>query len=79
MTPKRTEPGTPLATQLRAARLAAGLTQTELAEKMGTYQPHGGRLERGESAPDVQTLIRFCKAVGCGFLYDGRRFELTGK
>jgi len=71
-----TEPKTPLGRQMREARKAAGLTQVETAERMGTYQGYLGGLERGETSPNVLMLIRFCQAVGCGFTWDGE-FRLT--
>jgi transcriptional regulator with XRE-family HTH domain len=48
--------------QLRAemieARVRAGLTQTQLAQRMGTTQSAIARLEGGRSSPSIATLRR---------------------
>lgn len=49
---------------IRQARLAAGLTQTELARRAGTSQPAVARYESGEVSPSVRTLERLLCAVG---------------
>ena len=53
-----------LAWTLIAARLAAGLTQEELAERMQTTQSVIARLEGGRVWPSTRTLERFAKATG---------------
>ena len=53
-----------LARTLIAARLAAGLTQEELAERMQTTQSVIARLEGGRVWPSTRTLERFAKATG---------------
>jgi ribosome-binding protein aMBF1 (putative translation factor) len=53
-----------LARELIAARVRAGLTQEEVAERMGTTQSVIARLESGARLPSVQTLLRFAKATG---------------
>jgi len=53
-----------LARELIAARVRAGLTQAELAERMGTTQSVVARLESGAQLPSVKTLLRFAKATG---------------
>ncbi len=55
-----------------AARSRAGLTQTELARKMGTTQPVVARMEGGRVQPSLQTLQRLAKATGSRLLI---RFE----
>jgi transcriptional regulator with XRE-family HTH domain len=52
-----------LARELIAARVRAGLTQAELAERMDTTQSAIARLESGERLPSVKTLLRFAKAT----------------
>jgi transcriptional regulator with XRE-family HTH domain len=47
-----------------AARNRAGLTQMELARKMGTTQPVLARLEGGRIQPSLRTLQRLAKATG---------------
>jgi predicted transcriptional regulator len=46
------------------ARDEAGLTQADVAERMGTTQPVVARLESGRQAPSLATLKRYAKAVG---------------
>ena len=52
-----------LACELIAARVRAGLTQAEVAERMGTTQSVVARLESGTRMPSVNTLLRFAKAT----------------
>jgi len=47
-----------------AARNRAGLTQVELARKMGTTQPVVARLEGGRTQPSLRTLQRLAQATG---------------
>ena len=49
---------------IREARRRAGLTQSQLAARVGTSQPAIARYERGRSLPDLTTLQRV--AEGCG-------------
>jgi len=53
-----------LARELIAARARAGLSQTELAEKMQTTQSTIARLESGKGLPSMRTLKRFAEATG---------------
>ena len=53
-----------LASVLIGARADAGLTQTELAERMGTTQSAVARLEGGRSNPSMKTLERYGEATG---------------
>ena len=46
------------------ARLEAGLTQAEVAERAGTTQSAIARLEGGSVSPTVETLRKYAKAVG---------------
>ena len=46
------------------ARVDAGLTQTQIAERMGTTQSAVARLEGGSSNPSIKTLDKFAKATG---------------
>jgi DNA-binding XRE family transcriptional regulator len=46
------------------ARMAAGLTQHELAQRMKTDQANIARLERGRSLPSTRTLQRIARATG---------------
>lgn len=53
---------------LLRARQEAGLTQAEVAERMGTQAPAVARLERalatGKHSPSVATLRKYVKACG---------------
>ena len=57
------EPEFTLARQLIQARVRAGLTQQELASRMGTTQPAIARLESGRQKPTTKTLERFAAAT----------------
>lgn len=49
------------------ARRAAGLTQQELAERVGTTQSAISRLEAGDSYPRVEMLFKLAKALNVTF------------
>lgn len=55
--------------ELLRARRRAGLTQAEVAARMGTKPPAVARLEAGggsqRHSPSIATLCRYAKAVGC--------------
>lgn len=55
--------------QMLKARNRAGLTQAQVAERMGTKAPAIARLESslssGAHSPSLVTLQRYAKAVGC--------------
>jgi len=53
-----------IAAELIRARMRAGLSQAELAERMGTSQSTITRLESGTSLPSTKTLWRVAKATG---------------
>lgn len=53
-----------LATLFYNTRTEAGLTQAELAARMGTSQPVIARIERGGSTPTVDMLGRLARATG---------------
>ena len=50
---------------LREARLRAGLSQNDLAERTAKPRPHIGRYEAGGVAPSLDTLLELINA--CGF------------
>jgi predicted nucleotidyltransferase len=58
-----------VATIIRDARTGAGLSQAELAERVGTSQPALARYETGAAVPTLPTLERLL--LGCG-----RRLQL---
>jgi transcriptional regulator with XRE-family HTH domain len=49
------------------ARAVAGLTQAEIAERIGTTQSAVARLESGSGkhSPSLMTLRKYAKALGC--------------
>jgi transcriptional regulator with XRE-family HTH domain len=49
---------------LREARERAGLTQVQLARKIGETQTFVSKCERGERRVDVVELRTFCRAFG---------------
>ena len=49
---------------LIAARVKAGLTQEEVAKRMGTTQSVVARLEAGSSLPSMKSLYRYAEATG---------------
>jgi transcriptional regulator with XRE-family HTH domain len=55
--------------QMLQARQAAGLTQAQVAERMGTKPPAVTRLEAslssGKHSPSLATLRKYAEAVGC--------------
>jgi ribosome-binding protein aMBF1 (putative translation factor) len=53
-----------LAEAMVAARGRAGLTQGELAKRMGTTQPVVARIESGRVLPSTRTLERYARATG---------------
>jgi predicted transcriptional regulator len=53
-----------LLAQLVAHRQANGLSQAEVAERMGTSQPAVARLEAGSVDVRLSTLERYAAAVG---------------
>lgn len=53
-----------IAHELIAARGRAGLTQGEVAARMGTTQSVVARLESGKRMPSMRTVQRYASAVG---------------
>jgi len=55
--------------QILSARSKAGLSQADVAERMGTHAPAITRLESalstGKHSPSIDTLKRYAQAVGC--------------
>src|SRR5258708_16278733 len=52
-----------IAAELLRARLRAGLSQAELAERMSTSQSTIARLESGQTLPSPNTPLRYAKAT----------------
>lgn len=59
-----------LAETLKEERLRAGLTQQELAERIGTKKTYISRLENGKADVQLNTLFRIFEGLG-------RRVSLT--
>ena len=52
-------------TAIRRYRKLLGLTQEELADKLGMTQAAISRFETGDRKPDVDDLIAIAKFFGC--------------
>lgn len=63
---------TAVATLLRDARQAAGLTQTSLAERARTSQPAVAAYESGSRTPTLSTLERLLSACGRELVLDSQ-------
>jgi DNA-binding XRE family transcriptional regulator len=64
-----------LVADLTAQRRAAGLSQTEVAARMGTSQSAVARLEAGDADVRVSTLERYAAAVGSQLDWQARPGE----
>jgi ribosome-binding protein aMBF1 (putative translation factor) len=53
-----------IALELIKARKLSGLTQGEIAAKMGTTQSVIARLESGKATPSIKTLEKYAHATG---------------
>lgn len=62
---QRLAPEFELANTLISMRQRAGLSQEEVAKRLGTQKGNISRLERGDSNPGWKTLQRYAQA--CGF------------
>jgi ribosome-binding protein aMBF1 (putative translation factor) len=60
---KKLEPKYKLIVQVIDARLKKGLTQKELAKKIGTKQSAIARLESGNANPSIEFLLKLAKAT----------------
>lgn len=61
---ERIGPDMDLAFALAEARNAAGVTQAELAKRMGTSQAAIARVESGRMKPKWETVERYASALG---------------
>lgn len=63
------QPEFSLLRELLKARQEAGLSQAEIAERMGTKAPAVTRLESslssGRHSPSIETLKKYAQALGC--------------
>lgn len=53
-----------IASLIVSARVSAGLTQRQLAARVGTSQPAIARLEAGQVSPTLDTVVRVAAAAG---------------
>lgn len=65
--------------ELRAARKRAGLTQSELADRVGESQSFISKTERGERRLDVIELRSYCGALNLALTDFVRRLEKSLK
>lgn len=61
--PKSTDLAFEIGLQVLGARIRRGLTQNELAKKIGTKQPSIARLESGSTLPSLFFLSKISKAL----------------
>jgi transcriptional regulator with XRE-family HTH domain len=52
---------------LRVARERAGLSQAQVAERLGMTQSYVSRVERGDQNITLSACAAFARAVGCIF------------
>jgi transcriptional regulator with XRE-family HTH domain len=62
-------------TSLREAREKAGVTQEEMAARLGETQSFVSKCERGERRMDIVELREFCKAMGLTLEKFVKQFE----
>lgn len=60
----RMTPEFQVAGALIAARVKAGLTQEQVAKRMGTTQSVIARLEAGSTLPSMKSIYRYAEATG---------------
>lgn len=63
-----------IAGKIKEARLQAGLTQTQLGEKIGTKKEGVSRIESGKHEIELSTLDKIAEALNCNL-----RIELEPK
>lgn len=61
---ERKKEATGFGPRLRALRLAAGLTQKQLADRVGMHYQNLARLERGTRGPSWETVLKLADALG---------------
>lgn len=60
---------------LRKTRLKSGLTQDDIAVKLGTTQSFVSKCERGERRLDIVELNAWCSALNVSLAWFVERFE----
>ena len=61
--------------QLRKTREQAGITQEDMASRLGETQSFVSKCERGERRMDIVELREFCKAMGITLERFVKQFE----
>jgi transcriptional regulator with XRE-family HTH domain len=56
-----------------------GVTQRQLADRLGMKQPQVARLERGDVTPEIETLRRLAAKLGMEFVLDVRPIDREPK
>ena len=70
-----------LGNNIQQARLRRGMTQEQVAAKLGLTQNHYGRFERGEIRPNLDRLYQICEVLSVPIedmfkgTYDPGQFE----
>lgn len=59
-----------VAARLVAYRSENGLSQRELAKRLGVSQPRVVELESGEKNPQIETLVKIAATTGVEFAFD---------
>ena len=54
--------------KLKQARLKSGLSQIQLAEKVGLSEKHVSNIERGQNFPSLDTFFRLCEVFDLSLL-----------
>lgn len=70
---ERTQLANDVAIKVIGFRMRHGMSQAQLARKLGMRQPHVARLESGDHEPSVATLARLADALGLDFSLDIKR------
>ncbi len=68
-----------LSNLITEARLYAGISQAELARRIGTQQPSIARAESGELEPSMRFLEKIAEAVGTTFIPPTFSFKQESK
>lgn len=64
---------------LRELRVRAGLTQEQLAERLGAHPTFVGRVERGQRGVRWNTAMRFLRALGADLRQLVDAFDQTAR
>jgi transcriptional regulator with XRE-family HTH domain len=66
-----------LGQELRSLRVRSGISQGELAKRIGKVRFTVNKYESGETVPPVETLAKICEILGAtSFVVDGQRIKI---